>query len=224
MLQTVRDVMTVSVVTVREEASFQEIAVTLRHRGISALPVSDSTGYVTGVVSEADLLLKEASPGQTQRGRALWHKAGRTKAAALTAAALMTSPAVTTGPYCLVEDAARVMLRERVKRLPVIDEDGSLIGIVSRADLLGVYDRPDSDICEQVVNDVIRRSFLLEPGTARASVADGVVTVAGEVESSPVALSIIEAVWHINGVVDVHDRLRWPGRRMGHQTQQDVPA
>jgi CBS-domain-containing membrane protein len=119
-----------------------------------------------------------------------------------------------------VEDAARVMLRERVKRLPVIDEDGSLIGIVSRADLLGVYDRPDSDIREQVVNDVIRRSFLLEPGTGSASVAGGVVTVAGEVGSGPVARSIIEAVWHINGVLDVHDRLRWPGRRMGHQAQQ----
>jgi osmotically-inducible protein OsmY len=102
------------------------------------------------------------------------------------------------------------MYRNQVKRLPVVDEDGHLIGIVSRVDLLGIYDRPDVEICEEITERVIADDFVFDPNEFAVTVSGGVVTITGWVDRQEVALSLLQAVWDVAGVVDVRDRLTYP--------------
>src|SRR5215472_12559237 len=148
---TVADVMTTRVIAVKRNADFKQIAQVLRQYRVSACPVINDAGQVVGVVSEADLLYKTADcdlPAGLIRLR--WKLGERSKITAVTAQELMTSPAVTIQADARVQVAARVMRDSRVKRLPVVGSDGALIGIVTRADVLAVYDRPDADILAEI--------------------------------------------------------------------------
>jgi CBS domain-containing protein len=208
---TVRDVMTTSVVAVREHAGFKEMVAVMRGRRVSAFPVIDATNRVIGVVSEADLLLKEADPALLQdRVRRAWRPRERSKAAGVTAAEVMTAPAVTIGPGAPVAEAARVMQSRRVKRLPVVDDDGRLRGIISRADVLSVFERPDAEIWDDVVKGVIEAESGLDPEMYVVTVSSGVVTVTGSVDRRADALGLLDAIRHLGGVVALRDRLSYP--------------
>jgi CBS-domain-containing membrane protein len=207
---TVADVMTRNVVAVRRHAEFKEILMAMRGRHFSAFPVIDSGDKVIGLVSGADLLLKEAYPGAGESASFAALCRDRLKAAALTAGDLMTSPAVTIGPEKTVAEAAQLMHSKRIKRLPVVDSDGRLIGIVSRVDLLGAYDRPDADIRTEIV-ERINESGLPHEGTRiEVMVKAGVVTISGSVEGEDIAVGLLDAARHIGGVIQVRDRLRYP--------------
>ena len=144
----VTDVMTRKVVAVHTSASFKEIAATLRERRVSAFPVVDDDGRVIGVVSEADLIAKEALEGgyESHPGplSGLLHRRDLEKARGATAGELMSRPPVTVRPDDLVSHAAQLMHDRRVKRLPVVSADGKLVGIISRTDVLSVFSRPDA--------------------------------------------------------------------------------
>jgi CBS domain-containing protein len=207
----VKDVMTTSVVAVREDADFKEIVTVMRSRRVSAFPVIDAADKVIGVVSEADLLLKEAAPKLPQGlVRLAWRLAERSKAAGVTAAEVMTKPAVTIGQDAPVAEAARLMQSRRVKRLPVVDDYGRLRGIVSRADLLSVFERPDTEIREDVIKDVIIGQFGLDPQMFVVTVRCGVVTVTGSVDRRADALGLLGAIRHLEGVIALRDRLSYP--------------
>lgn len=210
MASLVRDVMTESVVAVRGDAGFKELIEVMRRRRVSAFPVLDADNRVIGVVSEADLLLREAYPSKPVLTAAEQRRHGPPKAEALTAAELMTSPAVTIGADASIPDAARAMYSHKVKRLPVVDADGRLSGIVSRVDLLGVYDRPDDEIRDDITEQVLAGDFAFDPGSFEVTVSGGVVTLAGAVERQAVAVRMLEAVWEIDGVVYIRDRLTYP--------------
>ena len=210
MTSLVAEVMTFNVVAVRQEAEFKEIVSVMHRRRVSAFPVLDSGDRVIGIVSEADLLPREAYPARPVTAR---HEARRrvpAKAAALTAAELMTSPAITIAPQSTVTEAARIMHTKKVKRLPVVDDDGRLVGIVSRVDLLGVYDRPDAQILADVTERVIGGDFVFDPSEFAVRVASGVVTISGRVEDQKTAFRLLDAIWDVAGVVDVRDRLTYP--------------
>jgi CBS domain-containing protein len=208
---TVKDVMTTHVVAVRENASFKEMASRLREQRVSAFPVLDEENKVVGVVSEADLLTKEAlefgAPGWVS---GMLHHREQAKAAATTAADLMTKPPVTISPNDLVSQAARLMYARKVKRLPVVDDDGRLVGIVSRADVLSVYSRPDEDIKHAITEGIILETLLCDPGRFTVSVKDGIVTIEGMPETAAVGHDMIEEIRHVEGVVAVRDRLSYP--------------
>jgi CBS domain-containing protein len=208
---TVKDVMTTHVVAVRLQATYKEMAAKLRELRVSAFPVLDDDNKVIGVVSEADLLTKEAleysAPG---RMGGILHGRERAKAAAVTAVDLMTKPAVTIGPRESVSHAARLMYSRKVKRLPVVDDDGRLIGIVTRADLLAVYSRPDAEIRRDIIDNVIVGTVLTDPARFTVTVKDGVVTVEGTPENASVGRDMIGEVRHVEGVVAVRDRLGYP--------------
>jgi CBS domain-containing protein len=220
MRTTVRDVMTTRVVAVKETATFKDIASLLTEYRISAFPVLDDEGKVIGVVSEADMLSKEALVADmgVQAAR-LGHIAGSpyhnefAKAAAVTAGDLMTKPPVVVTPDEPVTSAARLMYHGRVKRLPVVGEKGQLVGIVSRADVLSVYSRPDSEIRQEVTEDVIRGEFLGDPDQFAVSVKDGIVTLEGYPETAARGRDIAAEAWHVEGVVSVRDRLTYPEER-----------
>jgi CBS domain-containing protein len=211
-MKTVKDVMSAPAVWVSETASFREIVTKLRECRVSAFPVLDADGKAIGVVSEADLLLKEAvadKPNVVRRLLAgIVHHAARAKAGGVTAADLMTSPAVTIGPDEKVEHAAKLMYDRKVKRLPVVDRAGRLVGIISRSDVLAVFDRTDAEIREEIMSQVIiGRS---EPSWYSVIVKDGVVTLEGTPETVAIGRDLVRRVHHVQGVVAVRDRLVYP--------------
>jgi len=210
----VKDVMTGEVVAVRRDASFKEMAIRLRQYRVSAFPVIDENRRVIGVVSEADLLAKEALAGEHAGIPAavtgILHHKDYKKSEGLTASDLMTHPAVTVRPEDSVEHAARLMYTLQVKRLPVVDAGGYLIGIVSRADLLTVFDRADEEIHAEVVNEVILREFLVDPAMFTVAVADGVVTVRGNPETAELGRNLVTKIRGVQGVVAVRDELAYP--------------
>ncbi len=211
MKATVKDVMTTHVIAVRKYASYKEIAARFREHRVSAFPVLDDDNKVIGVVSEADLLTKEVldagHAGMPGLISGILRHRERHKAAAITAGDLMTHPAVTAGPDDPVERAARMMYTRRVKRLPVTDPAGHLVGIISRADVLTVYSRPDEEIRKEINDEIILHGFLLNPARFHVTVQDGIVTLAGTPENPPLGRDMIAQIRHVQGVVAVRDRL-----------------
>ncbi len=216
----VRDVMTTRVVAVRGNATFKDLATLLTEYRISAFPVLDNDGKVIGVVSEADMLSKEAlvaamgvQAARLGRIAGSPHHDEFAKAAAVTAADLMTKPPVVVTPDEPVTSAARLMYHGRVKRLPVVGEKGQLVGIVSRADVLSVYSRPDSEIQQEITKNVIQNEFFADPDQFTVSVKDGIVTLEGYPETAAAGRDIVAEAWHVEGVVSVRDRLTYPEER-----------
>jgi CBS domain-containing protein len=210
----VRDVMTKKVVTVDRLTTYSEIVRLLTERRISGVPVLTMGRHVAGVVSEADLVAAEDTDARQARiaaeartGRHLpWRRAQRPN---LTAGSLMTSPAITINPDATVPRAAREMHTHRVRRLPVVDEGGKLLGIVSRRDLLSVFLRPDTDVADDV-RELLDDFLPSDPASVTATVKDGVVVLTGRPQAPedrqliPVAIRLI---WDVDGVIDVENRL-----------------
>jgi len=211
MRSTVKDVMTTPVVAVRENASFKEIVSRMRDSRVSAFPVVDREGKVIGVVSEADMLNKEADEASPGTFASMLRFRDHEKAAGVTAADLMTSPAATIGPDEAVVDAARLMRDRRIKRLPVTNATGHLIGVISRADVLSVFLRQDETIRHEVVEETVRSAFLVRSQPFGVVVHDGIVTLTGCPENDQAGHDLVERLRHIEGVVTVRDKLSYAG-------------
>ncbi len=206
----VQDVMTTDVVTVGVDTGYKEIVDVLTDRHISAAPVVDDEGRVVGVVSEADLLHKIEYLGDDDERRVFIsrrRRQARAKAHGPVARDLMSTPAVTVRPDTPLVEAARRMDDERVKRLPVVDDRGRLVGIVSRSDLLRVYLRPDREIAREVVDEVLGRTLWVEPSRVQVSVRGGVVTLEGRTDRRSTAELAVALTRGVPGVVEVVDRL-----------------
>ncbi|GGN79767.1 hypothetical protein GCM10011579_064590 [Streptomyces albiflavescens] len=202
--QIVSDVMTHTVAAVGRRASFKEIVGMMQDWKVSALPVLEGEGRVVGVVSEADLLpTEELRDDPSKAYTRLRRPSDLAKAGALTAGDLMSSPAITVQAHATLAEAARIMARAGVKRLPVVDDLGLLEGVVSRADLLKVFLRADEDIAEEVRSEIVSCLFPPPSSAIQVEVDDGVVTLIGRVRDTslvPVAARLVRAV---EGVVDV---------------------
>ncbi|MFF0073165.1 CBS domain-containing protein [Streptomyces sp. NPDC005494] len=207
----VKDVMTQTVVAVGLEARFKEVVAAMNQWQVTAVPVLEGEGRVVGVISEADLLLKEELRDEDStmigQGKRLSDHA---KAGAVTARDLMSSPAVTVEANALLPQAARLMAQHRIKRLPVVDERGVLKGIVSRTDVLKVFLRTDDELADEVRQEVVDHLFPVSRRGIGVEVTQGRVTLEGEVRDAaliPVAERLARAV---EGVVDVRCDLRGP--------------
>jgi CBS domain-containing protein len=201
----VRDVMTTTMVTVDQSTPYKEIARLLGENRISGVPVLSAGRRVVGMVTEADLLTDNekraweqvAVPGQGLRQR--W---------ALTAEELMSSPAVTIGPDATIAGAARMMNALHLRRLAVVDEDGCLLGVVSRRDLLSVFLRPDSDVAADV-RQIFDEMLPGGPGSVTVTVQDGVVVLSGPLGADRNQAAVAVAVrmaWGVDGVVEIIDQ------------------
>nr|WSX48483.1 CBS domain-containing protein [Streptomyces sp. NBC_00974] len=200
---TVSDVMTHTAVAIGREASYKEIVELMDQWKVSALPVLEGEGRVVGVVSEADLLPKEEFrqddprlPGQLEEA---------SKAGGVLAEELMSSPAVTVHPGATLAEAAQIMVRKHVKRLPVVNALGMLEGVVSRSDLLKVFLRTDEEIEEEIRDAVLAE--LAPPVHLQASVKDGVVTLRGSLRDRTLVPLAARAIRAVEGVVDVRMEL-----------------
>ncbi|MFK0160603.1 CBS domain-containing protein [Streptomyces sp. NPDC090493] len=205
---TVSDVMTRAVVAVGRDAPFKDVVELMEQWKVSALPVLEGEGRVIGVVSEADLLPKEefrdSDPDRfLQRDRL----ADLAKAGGLTAGELMSTPAVTVHADATLAEAARIMARRKVKRLPVVDGVDMLQGVVSRADLLKVFLREDEELTEEVRHEVVDRLFPLSADHIQVEVSEGVVTLTGWTDGPELVKVAERLAGAVEGVVDVRCHL-----------------
>ncbi|MEU0137158.1 CBS domain-containing protein [Streptomyces sp. NPDC006296] len=214
--RTVFEVMTHDVVTVGPTASFKEVARLFHDHDISAVPVVDASRRVLGVVSEADLLRSTVGlPDLEGRGTTRPAPGDREPPEAETAAELMTAPALTAQPTWNLVETARTMHGKGVKRLPVADETGQLVGIVSRSDLLRPFLRRDSAIREEIEHDVLRTTLRLAPDEIHVRVHDGVVTLTGRVEERG-SIPVLERLCRsVDGVVALHESVGYTYDNLG---------
>ena len=178
------DVMATEVITVDKNMPYKQVARLLADNDLSAVPVLSGGGRVLGVVSEADVLRREER-SFSRLGAGLPRRTHREReqAEALTAAQLMSAPAITIHPDAPLGAAARLMNAHHVRRLPVVNPAGELIGIVSRRDLMSVFLRPDAEIAAEIADELAAM-----PGAAvmriAVSIADGEVVLTGELPNA----------------------------------------
>ncbi|MCX4784943.1 MULTISPECIES: CBS domain-containing protein [unclassified Streptomyces] len=197
--RSVSDLMTPTAVSVQRGTTFKEIARLLDEFGVTAVPVVDEKQRPVGVVSEADLLRR--------------HDSG---SGANTAVDLMSHPAITAAPGWSAVRAARVMEKHKVKRLPVVDSEGRLIGVLSRSDLLQLFLRRDHAIQEEILEDVLTHTLRLSPSSLTVEVTDGLVTLSGTVIRHSLVPVVMRLCRSVDGVVDVINRLDYE--------QDDLPV
>jgi CBS domain-containing protein len=162
----VKELMSPDVITVEPETLLKDAAALLAEHHISGVPVVDERGVVLGVLSEADILVKERGPEPRHEGLVGWLLGGgvadAAKLAARTAGDAMTSPAITIRTRSRISEAARLLTAKGIKRLPVVNPDGILVGIVTRADLVRAFARTDAEIEREIRDDVVTRTLWLE--------------------------------------------------------------
>lgn len=200
--------MTTGVVAAHEEAVFKEIVAALARNHISAVPVIDDDRRVLGVVSEGDLVARIAPRGSRLPrglGSTAWSEQHGTLHA-LTASELMTAPAVVATAHMPIPTAVWHAARCRVRRLPVVDDAGILVGIVTRGDLLRCFLRPDDEIRDDIVSNLVMGTFILDPDDIDVEVDEGVVTLRGRLPTRTSAEAFIADVHGVAGVIDVDAR------------------
>ena len=206
-----QDIMTHRVITVTPATPLRDaVRLMLAHR-ISGLPVVDDSGRLVGIVTEADLLLKEAKPHPQPPvlewfGRSLWLErwvSPARKAEGQTVGEVMTHNVVTADEQTPVEELAARMIRYRVNRLPIV-RDGAVVAIVTRADVLKVFLRSDETLtaqCRRLVGE-----FILPTEDVGVDVDRGVVHVRGRVASPGRRSELLQLLWTVDGVIAVDDR------------------
>jgi CBS domain-containing protein len=208
---TVADVMTARVLVARPAMPLKEAANVLAKNHISALPVLDPDDRLIGMVSERDLLAKQAHP---LPDRARWWQRRRTReeirrAGGDTVGHVMTADPVTVAPHLPLAEAARRMTDRELKHLPVVDAAGALVGMISRADLLTAFLRTDDEIREAVLDEVCIHLLRADATELDVSVTDGIVTLAGTVEERSTAELAERLVRRLDGVIDVISRMQY---------------
>jgi CBS domain-containing protein/nucleotide-binding universal stress UspA family protein len=184
----VRDVMTAPAISIGQTAPFKEVVDLMLRHGISALPVVDERGALVGVISDADLMTKPAQDRRRRRGH--------------TARGIMSAPADSAHLDDAVRDVARRMIDNRRKHLPVIDGSRRLVGVVSRRDLLRMFDRPDAELAADV-SDALAEDPALDSNDVSVTARDGVVTIEGTVRRIDDVTHVRRLAWMVPCVVDV---------------------
>ena len=207
--QKVRDVMRADPVTVTAATSLKDVAESLIEQNISAVPVLSLRGKFLGIVSETDLIRKEElqRDPDSRHSAHLSHRARRDLATAETAGEIMHEPVATVRPDATLAEAAWLMDRHEVSYLPVLDEGGHLLGVVTPRDLLRVFLRPEEDIQAQIEQDVLIGYLGTNPALVHVEVNDGVVRLAGELERKSMLTRIWPAVRAVDGVIDAGGEL-----------------
>ena len=209
----VQDLMTTNVLTVRTAASLKDAAALLAEHRISGLPVVDGDRHVLGVLSEGDILFKGSGPPDRpsllERLLVVPSTGFDPRLAARTVGEAMSAPALTIGPRRPVTEAATRMIDDGVNRLPVVDDEQRLIGIITRADLVRAFVRSDAEVEQEIREDVLRRVMWIEPGVVGVEVAGGEVRLTGEVDTKTDAEMLPRLVQRVPGVVGVLSKVRW---------------
>ncbi|MGH2655567.1 MAG: CBS domain-containing protein [Actinomycetota bacterium] len=210
----VQDVMTTEVLTAGEDSELKELAHLMHDGDVSGVPIVDEAGRLRGIVTEADLLRpqEEWEPHPVHWGPLAWYVATPVAARVweearnLRARDVMTRQVVTVRPDARVAEAVRTLMRAGVKRLPVVDEDRRVVGIVSRHDLLTPLVREDEELRLDVM-DIVAETPEVNPALVRVSVDQGIVTLEGHVERRSDGILLARLANRVDGVIAVEDLL-----------------
>jgi CBS-domain-containing membrane protein len=204
------ELMTRDVITIGPEAPLKEAARRMIEAGVSGLPVTDEHGDLIGVITEADFVKEEANRRAHRRARLLrWLDREESYHEHRIVADVMTRVVITLGPEADHAEAARLMKKSNIKRVPVLSSSGELVGLVSRTDILRAFARPDADIVEEIRTRVAVRIMWIDPKLVQIISEDGNVTLAGELETKSDVTLLTELTRRLDGVVSVEDRLTW---------------
>jgi len=207
----ISEIMTTDVVTVSTETPLKEVARTLSEREISGVPIVGGDGRVAGVLAESDIVRQEQGAGAEREPGLLARlvEGPPLRIEARTAGEAMNAPAVTIGPDDEVAEAARIMTDQGFNRLPVLDGGGTLVGIVTRADLVRAFTRSDEEIERELREEVLLRTLWIDPASVRIAVREGEVTLEGDVEQKADAELLQHFATRVPGVVSVRSDLTW---------------
>lgn len=224
----IKQLMTPEPIAIGAETPLRDVAAILSERRISGLPVIGERLEVLGVVSEADIVAKEQGPEPERRRLSGWLRADRTRArklAARTAGEAMSAPAITIEANRSVAEAAQLLASHRIKRLPVVDEEGTLVGIVTRADLVRAFARSDAEIEHELREDVVLRALWIDDPRLDIRVERGEVRLAGKLQNRSDAELLQRFATRVPGVVSVHSTLRWDwdDQKGSPETEQRAP-
>lgn len=200
------DLMTSDVVTVAPDSPLKQAARLMFRHGVSGLPVVDDSARLVGMITEADFLRLQVErdiPDDHDPGKA--HPISEVERVS----EVMSKGVITVDPDMSLGEAARIMAVQEIKRLPVVDEDGKLLGIISRMDIVAVYTRPDEVIEDEIREDLIRRVLFVDPDGVDVRVSQGVVTLIGEIGTRTEAALLEELARRLDGVVRVENRMTW---------------
>ncbi|HEY7691596.1 MAG TPA: CBS domain-containing protein [Gaiellaceae bacterium] len=203
----VHELMTTEVITVHRGTALKDAARILTESGISGLPVVDAAGRPIGVISEGDIVHLETGEGSNEQ-RAVDARVER-QVSATSVGDSMSSPAVTIAPDRQVTEAARTMIDQAINRLPVVDETGQLVGVLTRADLVRAFVRSDDEIADEIHSDVLHRRLWLEPDRVHVKVRQGRVVLTGLIDTQTDAELIPIFTRRVPGVISVTSRLSW---------------
>jgi len=224
----IKQLMTPEPIAIGAETPLRDVAAILSERRISGLPVIGERLEVLGVVSEADIVAKEQGPEPERRRLSGWLRADRTRArklAARTAGEAMSAPAITIEANRSVAEAAQLLASHGIKRLPVVDEEGTLVGIVTRADLVRAFARSDAEIEHELREDVVLRALWIDDPRLDIRVERGEVRLAGKLQNRSDAELLQRFATRVPGVVSVHSTLRWDwdDQKGSPETEQRAP-
>lgn len=192
------DLMTTDVITVSPETPIKDAArLMFRHR-VSGLPVCDEMSCLVGIITEADFLRLEVARGEADE-----------PVPVETVGEVMNRGVVTVGPDQTIPDAAKIMVVQDVKRLPVVDDEQHILGILSRLDVVAVFTRPDEVIEDEIREDLIRRVLFVDPDDIDVRVLDGVVSLSGEIATRNESRLLEEITRRLDGVIRVQNELTW---------------
>lgn len=206
----VRDLMTADVITIGRDASLKEAARRMIEAGVSGLVVPGDDGTLAGVITEADFVKGESGRRPKKRARILsWFSHDEeVPQFERIVGDVMTSDVVTIDPGSDHAEAARIMQSQKIKRLPVI-EDGALVGIISRSDILRAFARPDEDIVTELRDHVMKKVLWVDPKRVEVNVVEGNVVLEGQLETKSDAVLLEDLAGRLDGVVSVKSRLTW---------------
>jgi CBS-domain-containing membrane protein len=190
------DLMTTDVITVAEDTGLRDAARLMFRNRVSGLPVVKGSRMLLGIITEADYLRLEVE--RAERSIDVEH-----------VGEVMSRDVITVAADVDILDAARIMCDRGVKRLPVVDGDGHLLGIISRADIVSVFTRPDDIIEDEIREDLLRRVLFVDPDVIEVGVVNGVVTLVGEIGTRTESRLLEELTRRLDGVIRVENRLVW---------------
>lgn len=205
----IRDLMTTDVVTVSPHASLKEAARRMLDQGISGMPITED-GALVGIITEADFVASEADRRAETRAGLLrfLHRDEDIPSQERRVGDVMTTEVVTIHPEADHAEAARLMQSKKVKRVPVV-EDGKLVGLISRADMLRAYTRSDSDILDEITEHVMRKILWIDPRRVTVRSVEGNVVLSGKLETKSDVTLLVELTKRLDGVTSVKDGLTY---------------
>jgi CBS domain-containing protein len=202
--------MTTEILTVGPEASLKEAARRMLEGEISGLPVINDDGDLVGIITEADFMATEADRRVTRRAGLLrlFVRDAEIPSHERLVGDVMTADVKVIGPESDHAEAARLMEKEGIKRIPVV-ADGRLIGLIARADMLKAYVRSDEEIIDEIQGHVMKDILWIDSRRVEIECVDGNVIVSGHLETKSDASLLIELTRRLDGVTSVSDHLTW---------------